>query len=74
MILEKNPEKRMTLQEIADNLWVSNNGKDKIDFKVDQNFIESNQSQRSGSVRFGNLNRLLKKSCSFKIYNQNIMI
>ena len=26
MILEKNAEKRITLQEIADNLWVSNNG------------------------------------------------
>ena len=40
IILEKDPEKRASLEDIANSDWLTNNGKDKIDFMVDEQFIK----------------------------------
>ena len=55
-VLEKDPLKRATLEEIAQSSWLSNNGRESIDFKVESHFIsKSNKNGKGSSVNFGNL-------------------
>ena len=61
MMLKKDPEKRATLQQIADSEWISSNGQDKIDFKIDTQFIDNCQNNSRSPVKFGNMKRIIKK-------------
>ena len=52
-MLQKDPQKRCTLEEIAQDAWVTSDGTEKIDFKVDDGMmddrIEQQKTQGSGS-------------------------
>ena len=52
-ILEKNPEKRATLQDIMQSAWVTNNGQEFIDLEL----VHVDSMEQQG---FGNLERLLQ--------------
>ena len=63
IILEKDPEKRASLEDIAKSDWLTNDGKDKIDFMVDEQYVTGPAQNEllTRNVKFGNYNRLIKK-------------
>ena len=59
-ILEKDPLKRATLEQIAQSEWISNCGKEKIDFLVEAR--TNNQCLRDDEVyHFGNMRRIIPR-------------
>lgn len=44
-MLQKDPQKRCSLQEIAQDEWVSSNGQEKIDFKIEDNVLDDRIEQ-----------------------------
>jgi len=55
-MLTKNPEDRMTIEEILKDDWVTNLGEEVIDIKE----VEHDELDKTGKKGFGNLKRLLK--------------
>ena len=72
-VLEKDAEKRATLDDIQKSDWVSKNGLENVDFKVDSQFIDNNPNLSGKPANFGNLNRIIKKYGSFKTNEINVL-
>ena len=55
-MLTRDPEKRMELDQILKDDWVTNNGQDTIDLKE----VDHDELDNTGKKGFGNIQRLLK--------------
>ena len=70
-MLQKDPNKRSTLEEIAQDPWVSSNGQEEIDFKIEDSALDDKSGMTNDnvakSIKFGNMKRLIKKFATHKL-------
>ena len=60
-LLEKDPQKRATLEQIANCDWITMDGKEEIDFLVNGRPNRHTQLNESEYVDFGNMSRIMPK-------------
>ena len=60
-LLQKDPKKRATLQQIASCEWITNDGSEKLDFQVFGRIDRHSQQHKNEHINFGKLDRIIPK-------------
>ena len=68
-MLEKNPEKRATLEQIAKCNWITNYEKEQVDFLIQTRHKKQNDPSANNFVDFGNIQRIIPRIQTPRLIN-----